>query len=209
MLRQTRIISNSTSGFRFVPRSASSFTKLRAPLFRPFIAPHFRDLTRPASVPLQQLKDKVMAHLEMLIAKGEIRGPPYVMSDDQEFPFLRKFIERQMANVPHNPRLRGLSPGNDHQPQLSVGIHRSETPEDSRASTSFVEDPSRLLGPFHSSLLPTDGTERRSSRLPDEDHNGSSSTMNSQPGSRSRIATWDKDAAVNSTVPHPFSRPFF
>ena len=88
-----------------------------------------------------------MAHLEMLIAKGEIRGPPYVMSDDQDFPFLRKFIERQRTNVPHNPRLRGLSPGNGHQPQLSVGVQRSETPEDSHPSTSFVDDPARLLGP--------------------------------------------------------------
>ncbi|KAF9654181.1 hypothetical protein BDM02DRAFT_3106459 [Thelephora ganbajun] len=117
-----------------------------------------------------------MAHLEMLIAKGEIRGPPYVMSDDQDFPFLRKFIERQTVNIPHNPRLRGLSPGNEHHPQLSVSIHRSETPEDSRPSTSFVDDPSRLL---------------------DEDHNGSSSTMTFQPGTRSRIATWDKDATVS------------
>ena len=102
-----------------------------------------------------------MAHLEMLIAKGEIRGPPYVMTDDQDFPFLRKFIERQTANIPHNPRLRGLSPGNEHQAQLSVGIHihRSETPEDSRASTSFVDDPSRLLGPFF--LLPTCRAEHR------------------------------------------------
>ena len=83
-----------------------------------------------------------MAHLEMLIAKSEIRGPPYVMSDEQEFPFLRKFIERQRAGIPHNPRLR-----NEHQPQFSVGVHRSETPEDSRPSTSFVDDPARLLGP--------------------------------------------------------------
>lgn len=125
---------------------------------------------------LQQLKDKVMAHLEMLIAKGEIRGPPYVMSDDQEFPFLRKFIERQRTGTPHNPRLRGLSPGNEHHSQLSVGVHRSETPEDSRASTSFVDNPARLL---------------------DEDHNGSSSTVASQSGTRSRIATWDKDVAAS------------
>ena len=88
-----------------------------------------------------------MAHLEMLIAKGEIRGPPYIMSDEQEFPFLRKFIERQRIGLSHNPRLRGLSPGNEYQPQLSVSVHRSETPEDSRASTSFVDDPTRLLGP--------------------------------------------------------------
>jgi outer membrane protein TolC len=37
--------------------------------------------------------------------------------------------------------------------------------------------------------------------FPDEDNNGSSSTVTSQSGTRSRIATWDKDATVNSTVP--------
>ena len=45
-------------------------------------------------------------------------------------------------------------------------------------------------------------------RFPDEDHNGSSSNMTSQSGTRSRIATWDKDAAVNSTATI-FSRPRF
>lgn len=138
-----------------------------------------------------------MAHLEMLIAKGEIRGPPYVMSDDQEFPFLRKFIERQRANVPHNPRLRGLSPGNEHQ--LPVGLHRSETPEDSRASTSFVDGPARLLGSFFPSSDPWN--RMPTYRSPDEDHNGSSSTMTSQSGTRSRISTWDKDVAVSSMYP--------
>jgi hypothetical protein len=159
MPRRTRITSSSMNGFRCVspdPPHPSPFKNRLFHPFRPFGGPSAWDLTRPCS---QQLKDKVMAHLEMLIAKGEIHGPPYVMSDDQEFPFLRKFIERQTANVPHNPRLRGLSPGSEHQPQLSVGIHRSQTPEDSRASTSFVDDPSRLLGPY-SSLLPSDGKER-------------------------------------------------
>jgi hypothetical protein len=55
---------------------------------------------------LQQLKDKVMSHLELLMQKGEIQGPPYVMPDHVELTFLKKFIERQAANVPHNPRLR-------------------------------------------------------------------------------------------------------
>lgn len=145
-----------------------------------------------------------MAHLEMLIAKSEIRGPPYVMSDDQEFPFLRKFIERQRAGIPHNPRLRGLSPGNEHQPQLSVGVHRSETPEDSRASTSFVDDPSRLLGASLSPsllFLPMERNAHIDLYPPDEDHNGSSSTMTSQSGSRSRIATWTKDVSASSTDP--------
>jgi len=142
----------------------------------------------------------------MLIAKGEIRGPPYVMPEDQDFPFLRKFIERQTTSIPHNPRLRGLSPGNEHQSQLSVGIHvhRSETPEDSRASTSFADDPSRLLGPSFPSSDLSNRTPTSDLCFTDEDHNGSSSAMTSQSGSRSRIATWDKDAAVSSTMPHFF-----
>ncbi|KAI0806063.1 hypothetical protein BC629DRAFT_1140153 [Irpex lacteus] len=55
---------------------------------------------------LQQLKDKVMSHLELLMQKGEIQGPPYVMPDHLELTFLKKFIERQAAGIPHNPRLR-------------------------------------------------------------------------------------------------------
>ncbi|KAI0365502.1 hypothetical protein BV20DRAFT_1038879 [Pilatotrama ljubarskyi] len=55
---------------------------------------------------LQQLKDKVMSHLEVLMQKGEIQGPPYVMPDNIELTFLRGFIERQAAGIPHNPRLR-------------------------------------------------------------------------------------------------------
>jgi hypothetical protein len=59
---------------------------------------------------LQQLKDKVMSHLELLMQKGEIQGPPYIMPDNVELTFLRKFIERQAAGVPHNPRLRHGQP---------------------------------------------------------------------------------------------------
>jgi len=55
---------------------------------------------------LQQLKDKTMSHLELLMQKGDIQGPPYTMPDDIELAFLRKFIERQAAGIPHNPRLR-------------------------------------------------------------------------------------------------------
>jgi len=55
---------------------------------------------------LQQLKDKTMSHLEVLMQKGDIQGPPYTMPDDIELSFLRKFIERQAAGTPHNPRLR-------------------------------------------------------------------------------------------------------
>ncbi|KAJ3716413.1 hypothetical protein FB446DRAFT_295034 [Lentinula raphanica] len=61
---------------------------------------------------LQQLKDKTMSHLELLMQKGDIQGPPYTMPDDIELTFLRKFIERQAAGIPHNPRLRnGADPG--------------------------------------------------------------------------------------------------
>lgn len=55
---------------------------------------------------LQQLKDKTMSYLELLMQKGDIQGPPYTMPDNIELTFLRKFIERQAAGIPHNPRLR-------------------------------------------------------------------------------------------------------
>src|ERR1700749_1478874 len=94
-----------------------------------------------------------MAHLELLIEKGEIPGPPYAMSNDQEFPFLHKFIERQAANIPHNPRLRGSPPGNERQPQLSVDIHCSGAPRGPRPSMLFIDDPSYTSGssftPYH------------------------------------------------------------
>jgi len=60
---------------------------------------------------LQQLKDKTMSHLELLMQKGDIQGPPYIMADDIELSFLRKFIERQAAGIPHNPRLRNAIGG--------------------------------------------------------------------------------------------------
>ncbi|KAJ6473142.1 hypothetical protein C8R45DRAFT_1012364 [Mycena sanguinolenta] len=56
---------------------------------------------------LQQLKDKTMSHIEVLMDKGSIQGPPYAMADHIELTFLRKFIQRQSACIPHNPRLRG------------------------------------------------------------------------------------------------------
>ncbi|KAL5526961.1 hypothetical protein ACEPAF_8690 [Sanghuangporus sanghuang] len=64
---------------------------------------------------LQQLKDKCMAHLELLLQKGEITGPPYIMPDNLEFTFMRGFIERQRSGVPHNPRLRGLPRSEQHR----------------------------------------------------------------------------------------------
>ncbi|TFK19256.1 hypothetical protein FA15DRAFT_674609 [Coprinopsis marcescibilis] len=62
---------------------------------------------------LQQLKDKTMSHLELLMQKGDIQGPPYVMPDDVELTFLRKFVERQNSGLPHNPRLRNAPAGTE------------------------------------------------------------------------------------------------
>ncbi|KAL5485601.1 hypothetical protein ACEPAI_6642 [Sanghuangporus weigelae] len=64
---------------------------------------------------LQQLKDKCMAHLELLLQKGEITGPPYIMPDNLEFTFMRGFIERQRSGIPHNPRLCGLPRSEQHR----------------------------------------------------------------------------------------------
>lgn len=64
---------------------------------------------------LQQLKDKAMAHLELLLQKGEITGPPYVMPDHAEFMFMRGFVERQRAGIHHNPRLRNLPRDEQHR----------------------------------------------------------------------------------------------
>lgn len=77
---------------------------------------------------LQQLKDKTMSHLELLMQKGDIQGPPYIMSDDIELSFLRKFIERQATGIPHNPRLRNAGEGNYAPRDHSVD---SFTPEPS------------------------------------------------------------------------------
>ncbi|KAH0578515.1 hypothetical protein H2248_003656 [Termitomyces sp. 'cryptogamus'] len=81
---------------------------------------------------LQQLKDKTMSHLELLMQKGDIQGPPYMMPDDIEITFLRKFIERQANGIPHNPRLRNPISGHpyprDHLNDDSI------TPEPSDAS---------------------------------------------------------------------------
>ena len=73
---------------------------------------------------LQQLKDKVMSHLELLMQKGEIQGPPYIMPDNIELTFLRKFIERQAAGIPHNPRLR----------------HGQMTPQSPRAVQRYIDE---------------------------------------------------------------------
>jgi hypothetical protein len=89
---------------------------------------------------LQQLKDKTMSHLELLMQKGDIQGPPYIMPDDIELTFLKKFIERQAAGIPHNPRLRKAGAGNPTQPFLGSG---SDSPESEHAylMTNFGEKP--------------------------------------------------------------------
>ena len=35
----------------------------------------------------EQLKDKIMSHLELLMQRGDIKGPPYVMPDNVELTF--------------------------------------------------------------------------------------------------------------------------
>lgn len=86
---------------------------------------------------LQQLKDKTMSHLELLMQKGDIQGPPYTMPDDIELTFLRKFIERHAAGIPHNPRLRNASGDYIYTPLQHNG---SLTPENSDSSLHHPHD---------------------------------------------------------------------
>ncbi|KAF7978753.1 hypothetical protein HWV62_44774 [Athelia sp. TMB] len=79
---------------------------------------------------LQQLKDKTMSHLELLMQKGDIQGPPYNMPDGIELTFLRKFIERHNAGIPHNPRLRD---GDASEWPTAVKEDESATPEASES----------------------------------------------------------------------------
>jgi hypothetical protein len=99
---------------------------------------------------LQQLKDKVMSHLELLMQRGDIKGPPYVMPDNVELTFLRKFIERQAAGIPHNPRLRKAflensnSSSSNHYnaaspPRRSLPPPPSESPEPSEDDDSVLD----------------------------------------------------------------------
>lgn len=89
---------------------------------------------------LQQLKDKVMSHLELLMQRGDIKGPPYIMPDDIELTFLRKFIERQAAGIPHNPRLRSMTPSGRYAPNIRHSLPDSETPEPSDDSMTNASD---------------------------------------------------------------------
>ncbi|TFK53128.1 hypothetical protein OE88DRAFT_1346367 [Heliocybe sulcata] len=91
---------------------------------------------------LQQLKDKVMSHLEMLMQKGDIPGPPYIMPDNTELSFLRKFVERQIAGIPHNPRLREAGASctptamSTTLPSQDLGSESPETSVDASNSTA-------------------------------------------------------------------------
>ncbi|EIM90892.1 uncharacterized protein STEHIDRAFT_152583 [Stereum hirsutum FP-91666 SS1] len=89
---------------------------------------------------LQQLKDKVMSHLELLMQRGDIKGPPYIMPDDVELTFLRKFIERQAAGIPHNPRLRHTAVSKRYAPHVRHSLPDSETPEPSDDSMTNGSD---------------------------------------------------------------------
>ncbi|TFY83482.1 hypothetical protein EWM64_g523 [Hericium alpestre] len=84
---------------------------------------------------LQQLKDKVMSHLELLMQRGDIKGPPYNMPENIELSFLRKFIERQAAGIPHNPRLRKAFQENRYVPPPRPSLADSETPEPSESGS--------------------------------------------------------------------------
>jgi len=94
---------------------------------------------------LQQLKDKTMSHLEVLMQKGDIQGPPYVMPDDVELTFLRKFIERHNAGIPHNPRLRHLGP-NAQPPHIeeSMEVSTPELSDPGYTPTGLVDQMARL-----------------------------------------------------------------
>ncbi|KAJ7216603.1 hypothetical protein GGX14DRAFT_605439 [Mycena pura] len=91
---------------------------------------------------LQQLKDKTMSHLELLMQKGDIQGPPYAMSDDIELTFLRKFIERQAAGVPHNPRLRNGGVGAVEHP-YPMRRHSADSLSPEPSERAFMDQTTR------------------------------------------------------------------
>lgn len=86
--------------------------------------------------------------------KGDIQGPPYVMPDDIELTFLRKFIERHNTGTPHNPRLRHLGPNAQH-PHIEESMEVS-TPElsDSGYPPPGLVDQMARLQPGMQNFLP-------------------------------------------------------
>ncbi|KAG6895013.1 hypothetical protein C0992_003530 [Termitomyces sp. T32_za158] len=99
---------------------------------------------------LQQLKDKTMSHLELLMQKGDIHGPPYTMPDDVDIVFLRKFIERQTNGIPHNPRLRNSIGDNMYPRDHLTGD--SMTPEPSDTSYPDLQHTVHGIIYFHSTI---------------------------------------------------------
>lgn len=95
---------------------------------------------------LQQLKDKTMSHLEVLMQKGDIPGPPYVMPDDTDLGFLRKFIERHNAGIPHNPRLRHLGPNATQPPHIedSMEVSTPELSDQGYSTSTFIDQIARM-----------------------------------------------------------------
>ena len=80
-----------------------------------------------------------MSHLELLMQKGDIQGPPYVMLNDIELTFLRKFIERHNAGIPHNPRLRNGN-ASDWPSAHKDDSMNSGTPEPSESGSANAAD---------------------------------------------------------------------
>ncbi|KAF9445040.1 hypothetical protein P691DRAFT_806222 [Macrolepiota fuliginosa MF-IS2] len=108
---------------------------------------------------LQQLKDKTMSHLELLMQKGDIQGPPYTMPDDIELTFLRKFIERQAAGIPHNPRLRSAMQDGTYAHQ----DHSAESLTPEPSEQSFMDSRNHLSPSLMSSeaLLQEAGSSKQ------------------------------------------------
>ncbi|KAK7019872.1 hypothetical protein R3P38DRAFT_1226131 [Favolaschia claudopus] len=105
---------------------------------------------------LQQLKDKTMSHLELLMQKGDIQGPPYAMPEEVELTFLRKFIERQTAGIPHNPRLRN-NPNLSNEP-YPIRQHSVESPSPEpaeRERAAFLDQQKSYHVPEPTTHIPT------------------------------------------------------
>lgn len=105
-----------------------------------------------------------MSHLEVLMSKGILNGPPYVLPEDVELTFLRKFIERQAAGIPHNPRLRNRTIKADLIVDPRTG---ASTPSDTMAGGSSYGDRNALPNTLHgegnlaASAFPLSDDERR------------------------------------------------
>ncbi|KAG5220106.1 NAD-aldehyde dehydrogenase [Salix suchowensis] len=133
---------------------------------------------------LQQLKDKTMSHLELLMQKGDIQGPPYVMPDDVELSFLRGFIERHKAGIPHNPRLR-----NGERPtQIRASSVDSMSPE---PESAYVPPPQKYRSSGQVSV--ECASEASSSHVPHSSPRGSKSP------SLLGVDTLTQEASTSST----------